>query len=111
MLVRKLLENLLIDILRKRYGMQKCELFFDVSHGRFHGFNVLVKNINERIKDFKIIVPSLNHDFINELNKFRESGNSASHSLEIDVNEDDLMTEKDDLEQLIKTLVRIFNNI
>ncbi len=44
---RKLLENLLVDILRKKYGMQNVELFFDTKRRRFRSFNELLKNFEE----------------------------------------------------------------
>jgi len=77
---RKLLENLLIDILRKKYGMENIDLFFDTKHRRFYSFNVLMRNFVDKIEDFKIIIPSLDHNFINIINKFRESGNSSAHN-------------------------------
>ncbi len=108
---RKLLENLLIDILRKRYGMRNIGLFFDTKHRRHHSFNVLVKNFVEKIEDFKIIIPSLNHEFIKKVNKFRESGNSAAHTLEMTIKREDVDSVRDDLTFVIKTLIRLWRNI
>lgn len=108
---RKLLENLLIDILRKKYGMKNIELFFDTKHRRHHSFNVLMKNFVDKIEDFKIIIPSLDHNFINTINKFRESGNSAAHTLEMSVKKEEIDDVRDDLMFVIKTLVRLWKNI
>lgn len=108
---RKLIENLLVDILRRKYGMRNVDLFFDVKHGRFHGFNILLKNFESRIDEFKPIIPSLDRDFINKINEFRESGNSAAHALEIYVKKDEIDNSKDKLEFLVKTLIRLYKNI
>jgi len=108
---RKLLENLLIDILRKKYGMKNVELFFDTKHRRHHSFNVLLKNFVEGLDDFKIIIPSLDYSFINKINKFRETGNSAAHTLEINIKKEEIDKDKKDLEFVVKTLIRLYKNI
>lgn len=108
---RKLLENLLVDILRKKFTGTNVEMYFDVNHRRHHSFNVLLKNFEENLDQFHPSMPSLDHEFINKLNKFREVGNSAAHTLELDVRREDLKGQKDDLEFLTKCLVRLFNNI
>jgi len=108
---RKLLENLLIDILRKKYGMENIDLFFDTKHRRFYSFNVLMRNFVDKIEDFKIIIPSLDHNFINIINKFRESGNSSAHTLEISVKKEEIDDVRDDLMFVIKTLIRLWKNI
>jgi len=110
-LVRKLLENLLVDILRKKFGTKNLDLFYDKAHGKFHNFNVLLKNFEEKLNEFKIIIPSLAKDFVAKLDHYRERGNSAAHTLEIELKGDNLEKEKEELEFLIKTLVRLYKNI
>lgn len=110
---RKLLENLLIDILRKKYGMQHLELFYDKKRRRFLSFNDLLKNFEDKLNDFKIIVPNLDKELIRKINEFREAGNSSAHSLELN-NEKvkKLVNDKQgDLEYIVKVLIRIYNNI
>lgn len=108
---RKLLENLLIDILRKKYGMQYLKLFFNEKRGRFCSFNELLKNFEEKLNDFKDIVPDLNKKFIKNINTFREAGNSSAHSLELCVKKKELDKKQEDLEYIVKVLIRIYNNI
>ena len=110
-LARKLLENLLVDILRKKFGMKNIDIFYDKSHCRFQSFNVLLKNFADKMDEFKTVVTSIDADFVLKLNGFREVGNSSAHTLEVQVKEKDLMTKKDDLEFATKLLVRLFNNI
>lgn len=108
---RKLLENLLVDILRRKYSMKNVALFFDTEHGKHHSFNVLLKNFAARLGDFKIAMPSLDHEFINKVSKFRESGNSAAHTLEIDIKRKEVDQNRDDLEFVVKTLIRLYKNV
>lgn len=106
-LTRKLLENLIIDILRKKYGMQNTGFFFDVDHSKFHSFNTLLQNFQRHSKDFKMINPNLNKEFFKKLNHYRERGNSSAHSLEIFVEKKVIDDEKDQLEFLVKALIRL----
>lgn len=107
-LIRKILENLLVDILRKKFDMVNVDMFYSTTHRRFHGFNHLVKNFSDNLDSFKHVIPSLNSDFIQKLNLFRETGNSSAHTLEIFRKEKDLIDKKEDMYFTIKTLVRLF---
>jgi len=52
---RKFLENLIVDILRNKYGMKNIDLFYDTKKGKLHIFEVLLKNLNDRIDDLSNI--------------------------------------------------------
>jgi len=108
---RKMLESLIVDILRKKYGKLDINLFYMPSNGRFHSFSTLLKNFENNLNDFKPIIPSLNNTFIKKINDFRESGNSSAHTLELRVTKKDLDNKKDDLNQVILTLIRIIRNL
>jgi len=108
---RKLLENLLVDILRRKYGMRNVELFFDTKRRRFRSFNELLKNFEEKLNDFIPIIPHLDTGFIRKVNIFREAGNSSAHTLELSIQKDWLDEHRGDLEYIVKTLIRLFNNI
>lgn len=54
-LMRKIIENLIIDILRAKYPSKKKidrELYFDISQGRYHDFSVILKNLYDKRADF-----------------------------------------------------------
>lgn|SRR4030067_2600291 len=108
---RKLLENLLIDVLRKRFHTRNIALYFDTTHGIARNFNTLVKNFSDNLADFKTVVSTLDATYVSALNKFRETGNAAAHSLETHITEADLQSKKQDLEFAVKLLVRLFNNV
>jgi len=110
-LSRKFLENLLVDILRKKYGMPRIELFYDTSRRRFHGFEHLLKNLDERIDDFDGISPVFNSKFLSDVNKFRDQGNSSAHTIELNLDKDDIENDGKDFEFIIKLLVKVFESI
>lgn len=112
-LVRKLLENLIIDCLRKYYTMQNINKFYNRDKERFHLFSRLRKNFNEMINDqeFKGSVGNIPQVVIDYLEGFRETGNASAHSF-FSVNHHHLIEDnRDRLIIIIKQLVRIYNNI
>jgi hypothetical protein len=111
-LIRKMLENLLIDILRKKYGMKNIDLFFDRQHGRFKMFNELIRNFEEKLQDFKYIEPRI-EEVLTELKNMREECNAAAHSLEkeIRLKRDNLDNIKEKVNFLVSIMIRVYNNI
>jgi hypothetical protein len=112
-LIRKLFENLVIDVLRKKYkgGKQDVELYFATARGRFHDFAVLCDNLDGRQADFTSIVSGLDSVFFTKLRPFRVRGNSGAHTIELGVVKADVDAERPDANHVAKLLVRAFQNI
>lgn len=54
-LLRKIIENLIVDILRAQYSgnnRQNKELYYNISHKRFQDFSVILKNLYDKRDDF-----------------------------------------------------------
>ena len=82
-LCRKLIENLLIDVLRKKYGdktKEVVEIYYNTSTGRHHSFTYLVKNLEDRKDDFEVDKEIVN-EFISLVKPFRVGANSKAHSI------------------------------
>ena len=110
-LIRKLLENLIIDILRKKYGTRDLQLYYDISRGRFHDFSVLLKNLDSNKEEFHYITSNLNKSSIQRINKYRAAGNSGAHSIDVNLTIDQISKDKDDINYSIRFLLRILQNI
>lgn len=110
-LIRKLLENLIIDILRKKYGTSELSLYYDPSKHRFHDFSTLLKNLKSKKTDFNYITSSLNDHFIHDLNHYRETGNSAAHSIDVNLTTERLEGDKEKVNYIVQLLLRILQNI
>ncbi|MCC6603633.1 MAG: hypothetical protein IT327_10505 [Anaerolineae bacterium] len=111
-LIRKLFENLIIDILRKKYGTEELELYYDPRRRRFQDFSVLLKNLEAKQPDFHHISTNLNQNFIIQLNWYRETGNSGAHSIDTDkVAMESYKDKKDEINRNIHFLVRVLQNI
>jgi hypothetical protein len=110
-LSRKFLENLIIDILRKKYTMKNVDLFYNKGFGRFHGFNTLLKNVSDRIDDFTAISPVFDKDFLKLINNFREQGNSSAHTIELKHDRSQIKKQGEEFEYIIKVLVKVYQAI
>ena len=110
-LIRKLFENLIIDILRKQYGTISLDLYFDVSKRKFQSFSVLINNFKLNKNDFIYVTTELDNALINEINEFRETGNSSAHSIDVDLNIDDFTDRKERINYLTQFLFRLLDNI
>ncbi|MEM3697095.1 MAG: hypothetical protein QXQ94_06300 [Candidatus Bathyarchaeia archaeon] len=112
-LIRKLLENCLIDILRRRYGMAGIDLFFNTRKGHFHDFSVLLDNVSKNIRDFIYVRDSFNEDLIKRIDGFREQGNASAHN--INLNTESVRSELDksrgELNFIVKSLFRTIDNL
>jgi len=110
-LIRKFFENLIVDILRKKYTMKQVDLFYDPKNCRFHGFNTLLKNVTEKIDDFKAVSAAFNKDFLKLINKYREQGNSSAHTIELHLDRNQIKKQGEELEYIIKVLVKVYQSI
>lgn len=112
-LIRKLLENLIIDILRKKYGTPGLALYYDTSRRRFHDFSLLLKNLDLKKEDFLYITQNLDKSLIQKINLYRETGNSGAHSIDVNLTIDQISKDKDkdNINYLVQFLVRTLQNI
>lgn len=113
-LLRKFMENLIIDILRKKYTAQNIHIYYDVRNHKFHSFSQIVSNFESKLEDFKTIEKILDLEFIKRVNSYRESGNSTAHSISIKFGTAEiskLRNSSEDVEYILKLLIRVLNLI
>ena len=82
-LIRKLLENLLIDCLRNYYKEQNISKYFSTGKSRFHGFEKLKENFNAMKEEESFIrkVGTVDQNLVDLLDGFKDLGNIHAHSL------------------------------
>jgi hypothetical protein len=82
-LMRKVLENLIVKILKEKYPEKKEEhiiKYFDTNRRRNHDFNVLLKNLEKSSKDF-YTEENIVKRICELANPFRETANEMTHSI------------------------------
>lgn len=103
-LIRVLFENLLVDLLRLRYGMSRLELFYDKAHHRHHSLSVLLSNIKKNIADFKPYSDAFNGKFLSKIEKFKQRGDASAHILEEEISSKFFKENKDDINYICNLL-------
>ncbi len=117
-MMRKLIENYLINVLREHFGVDNKELFFHdrKNFPQFHSFKKLITNFCnvETIKELKIYNSSLKSKELKlKLEFFRERGNDSAHNMDTDGNSVKLWleSEKERFNELIKVLDNLNSDI
>lgn len=110
-LSRKLIENLLIDILRKRYSStskENLDVYFNTKKGQFHDFITLIKNLEEKQGDFVLEKVTLN-EFLCLVKPFRLKANANTHSIVVVSNRQQI--EEQNIPTMVALLKRILENM
>lgn len=82
-LARKIIENLIREILSKKYPPSKKEnkeLYYDIFQGRFKDFSVILKNLYDKRNDFEPEEIPIIKRLYQKAKKFKEDSNDATHS-------------------------------
>jgi hypothetical protein len=66
----------------------------------------LLKNLSDRKSDFNCYTSNLD-EILTKIDKFREKGNSAAHSIEVDITMVQIESTKEDINYLISSLVSL----
>jgi len=80
-LCRKVIENLIIRLLRKQFGGRDIALYWDESRGRFHDFKTILKNINVKANQFPGPIQIAVKRLASKAAIFAKDANDKTHSL------------------------------
>jgi len=108
--IRKLFENLLIDILKKKY--QNDVSSYQNLKKKHHQFHIIVENTKEKIKngDFENVRSDF-EEAINWVVKLRDKGSKSTHSITFDVKTKYLDEIHDEIVRKTELLQRIITLI
>ena len=105
-LSRKLIENLLIDILRKRYPDNKEN--YTNNGKKISGFSTLLKNLKNKKKDFGVDEKIID-EFLKKIGPFKSQANLNTHSI-ITMGEKSKIDSLE-IERIIGLLIRLKESI
>lgn len=81
-LTRKIIENLIIDLLRKKYppnNKANKELYYDTAQGRFCDFGIILDNFNKKKGDFGVDKVAVERLYAHA-KSFKQNANDKTHS-------------------------------
>lgn len=110
-LLRKLFENLIIDLLSSRYGMSGIDLFFDKNKGYHLNISSLISNLKSKTSDFNMFTKGFDEDFFKFLENLRGKAGASAHSLDINANPKLFETWKDSINQYSRLILYVTQKV
>lgn len=109
-LSRKLVENLLVDILRKKYPVVNngLDVYYITNKRRFKDFSTLIDELESRKADFTPDM-SVVETILKFIKPIRETSNSGAHSLTFYSNKNEV--DKLEIPELIERLIYLNNRL
>ncbi len=80
-LVRKAIENSIIDIMFKEYGLAESDLFFNQEENQHRRLSHLVDDLDNRLDDFEEYNVATNQTLISRINELKQNGDIEAHSV------------------------------
>lgn len=104
---RKLIETLIVDILRSVFGMEEIELFYDTEDNRTLPLSHLLENMKARKSELGKYGPSLDEGFFRAVNDLKHRGDASAHAIEEDPSREDLAKKSESATAVAKILFRL----
>ncbi len=80
-LSRKLIENLVYNLVEYKFDGPRIDLYYDTAHRRAHDFSVLLQNLKDHKSDFDADQHELIDKFMELAGPFRRDANSTAHKV------------------------------
>ncbi|HLI46033.1 MAG TPA: hypothetical protein VKU94_02455 [Geobacterales bacterium] len=110
-LCRKIIENMLINIIRKKYpqnSQANVEIYFDTSRRRIKDFSEIISNL-KKTSDFGVDQKLLER-VLSQADQFKDDANDKTHSLFHIVKNPKELEDKN-VQDIIEMLIRLEKNI
>lgn len=108
---RKLIESLLIDILRGELGFENVEEFYDSETGQHLGLGQLIENLEENSDQFRKHPGTMDEEFFRDMLDLKHSGDASAHAIEEEVDENDLESKSETATRVAKVLFRVRKSV
>lgn len=102
---RKLIESLIVDILRSVFTMDRIELFY--SNGRTLPLSELIDNMKSERTELSKYASNLDEGFFRALEDLKYHGDASAHAIEEDPSREDLKSKSDHATNVAKILFRL----
>ncbi|WP_079890835.1 DUF2321 domain-containing protein [Halococcus agarilyticus] len=110
-LYRKLLENVIIEILRGHYGTDSIEKFYNEDHSQFHRFSVLISEFDDSRVDLGQYSGSLTNALIQDIWDFKGNGDAMAHSIEHEMQDEELEEMSSEATHVANVLLQTRNEV
>lgn len=104
---RKLMECLLVDILRSIFPMDRLELFFDEDNNQTWSLSKLIQNLKSERRELRKYASNIDEAFFRTLEDMKYRGDASAHAIEEDLSQIDLSEKSDQATAVAKILFRL----
>jgi len=106
-LLRKLVENLLLDIIRGHFGMDNVEIFYRLEERQHKSLADLIEVFDENQGDFDRYTTAKENEIVSFVEQIKYSGDAAAHSIEEKIDEEELESLSEEATHFVKVLFRL----
>ncbi|WP_324662085.1 hypothetical protein [Haloarcula sediminis] len=110
-LTRKLLENLVIELLRNQYGTSYLRMYYIPNQRRFQNFSTLLDGLEYKLKDYQSYSNGLDKELIRDIRQFKNSADADAHSIIRNPDKEEIDDLGTDAEHAAKVMFRVLRNM
>jgi hypothetical protein len=110
-LTRKLLENQILDLLRKECETSEIEVYYIPDWGRFRGFRALLEEFEDRLDVYEAYSGGVDDELVRKIKRFKSPADAQAHTIEISMDKDQVDDLGNDAEYAAKVLFRTLQNM
>lgn len=103
-LTRKLLEDLIFQILKTHYAGDDVQMFYDQDNQRHYSFDDLLNNLKEGVPVLRRYSRELDQELVENIRELKDAGNSGAHSVRIDFSDEEVEDWSDSATYLVDVL-------
>ena len=110
-LTRKLLENQILDLLRKECDSSEVDVYFVPENGRVRGFRALLEAFETRLDSYKPYSGGVDDELVRKIKRFKSPADAQAHTIEVSLSKQEVDELGNDAEHAVEILFRVLRNM
>lgn len=106
-LTRKVIENLLLEVIRTVEGMDNLEVFYNTDIRQSKSLGSLISAFSDRLDKFDKYTSGIDDGLVQDMNDIKHQGDASAHSIETSISEDELESLSETATEVCKLLLRL----
>jgi Mn-dependent DtxR family transcriptional regulator len=110
-LTRKLLEDMIFQILKTHYVGVENDMYYDQENGRHYSFDDLITNLKDGVPTLRQYARELDRDLVEDIRDLKEKGNSGAHALRVNFSEEEMENLSSDVTRMVEILYEVLRGV
>lgn len=103
-LTRKLLEDVVFQILQTHYAGDEVQKFYDQNNQRHYSFDELLDNLKNGVPTLRRYSRELDRELVSDLRDLKNDGNAGAHAVRVDFSDEEVEGWADDATKMVEIL-------